>query len=766
MKRRRFPLAPQEGWLTLGLVLLICLTLAWSVDGVRWVLGRDEYLDYLVVAAAMGVLIAFIGAKAGWGRWLTYFIGAVFAALLVPIMSVMMTGSDGRNLGQLYHDAATAMVSAFYDVVINGAPSTIQYIHWIVIFGLIIWATSMFASYAVFGHHRALNAVVVVGVLLVGNMAFTDVDQLPLLVVFSLASLFLLIRTHVFDEQSEWLRRRIGDPASISSVYLRGGTSFIVVTVVGAFLLTQTASSRPLAGAWDGVGDSLLDVSRAISKYLPSGGSTRAIGLSFGADSQVRQLWSNSADVAVTIQRDPSDKEDYYWRVATYDVIGVSGWQMSDTSTVDRPAGQRVLQGKRDDIVDSVGLRIVKFTVVPDTFRDKLAISPATPIQVDRDTRLTLVADDFFARLDRNENGPYQITALVGQEGTDTGEYNVADLENAGTDYPPDVRDHYLQVDPAIMGPNALALKAKIQAAAISKVGPEAAPIDYTEAIMTELRSSQYTYSTDVRGLHCEGLSTVECFARFKQGFCQYYAPTMAVILRSLGVPTRIVEGVLPGERSGSNEVLRNNTAHAWVEVYFPGYNWVKFDPTGAGVPNQAPATLPPGNPSASRSPRPSASGGGPLPTIPGIGQERDPGGSGPAGTTSGRTSLGPLVGVGVLLLAVVLIVAFLAWRRGPRGATTADSAYGMVTRMAARLGFGPRPTQTVYEYAGVLGDVLPDVRPELQTVAHAKVESVYAREILSSERIDRLREAQRRLRMSLLRLAFRRQERKQRRRR
>jgi transglutaminase-like putative cysteine protease len=765
MKRRRFPLAPQEGWLTLGLVLLICLTLAWSVDGVRWVLGRDEYLDYLVVAAAMGVLIAFIGAKVGWGRWLTYFIGAVFAALLVPIMTAMMTGSDGRNLGQLYHATAEATVSAFYDVVINGAPSTIQYLHWILIFGLIIWATSMFASYAVFGHRRALNAAVVVGVLLVGNMAFTLEDQLPLLVVFTLASLFLLIRSHVFDEQSEWLRRRIGDPASISSVYLRGGTTFIVVTVIGAFFLTQTASSRPLAGAWDGVGDSLLDVSRAISKYLPNGGSTRAIGLSFGADSQVRQLWSNSADVAVTIQRDPSDKEDYYWRVATYDVIGVTGWKMSNTTTEDRPAGQRLLGGKADDIVDSNGLLSVKFTVIPDTFRDKLMISPATPMQVDRDTKVTLIAGSFFARLDRNDSGPYQITALVGQEGTDPGEYNVADLQQAGQDYPTEIRDHYLQVDPAIMGPNALALKAKIQAAAIAAAGPDAAPIDYTEAIMKELRSNTYTYRTDVRSLHCEGLSTVECFARFKQGFCQYYAPTMAVIRRSLGVPTRIVEGFLPGERSGGNEVLRNHNAHAWVEVYFPGFNWVKFDPTGAGNPAQDPATLPAGNPSASRTPRPSASGGGPLPTIPGIGQERDPGGSGAAGSTSGRTSLGPLVGVGLLLLAGVLIVSFLAWRRGPRGATTADSAYGMVTRMAARLGFGPRPNQTVYEYAGVLGDVLPDVRPELQTVAHAKVESVYAREILSSERLDRLRDAQRRLRMSLLRLVFRRQERKRRRR-
>src|SRR5262249_22035494 len=149
-----------------------------------------------------------------------------------------------------------------------------------------------------------------------------------------------------------------------------------------------------------------------------------------------------------------------------------------------------------DDIVDSVGLKTLTFTVVPDTFRDKLVISPATPIAVDHDTKATLIADKFFARLDRTDNGEYGVTALVGQTGTDAGEYNVADLQAAGQDYPQDIKDHYLQVDPAILGPNAIALKEKIKAAAIAKVGPDPAPIDYTEAIMVELRSSAFQYST------------------------------------------------------------------------------------------------------------------------------------------------------------------------------------------------------------------------------------------------------------------------------
>src|SRR4029077_6584197 len=88
-----------------------------------------------------------------------------------------------------------------------------------------------------------------------------------------------------------------------------------------------------------------------------------------------------------------------------------------------------------------------------------------------------------------------------------------------------------------------------------------------------------------------------ECFAMSKRGFCQQYAMTMAVILRDLGVPARIVVGFLPGERSPGSaiEKIRNSQAHAWVEAYFPGSGWVAFDPTGGGLSGQMPAALPSG---------------------------------------------------------------------------------------------------------------------------------------------------------------------------
>jgi len=761
MMKRRIPFAPVEGWPTLGLVLLMCIAMALAVDDARWVLGRDDYLDGLMPIAIAGVLAGFIGPKVGWGRWTTYLIGAIFAALIVPLLAARVSFPGGvASLHDLYSATATSVVNAYLDLAIRNLATTTQYLHHITIIGMLVWATSMFASYAVFGHHRPLNAVVVVGVALVGNMALTENNELPLLIAFSVAALFLLIRAHVFDEQSEWLRRRIGDPTTISTVYLRGGTIFIAVAVAASVLLTQAAASKPLAGAWDGVEDGLISLSRAVQRFLPTGGSSRAIGLAFGPNAQVGQLWTTDGSLAMTIQRNPTDNGRYYWRAITFDKIEPRSWSQSDTASTVIDAGKRILDQRADDVAP-LGRHSFTFTVSPAEFRESTVISPATPIDVDENVRVTTVGTGgYFATMDRDGgSGSYTITALTPVFGTGEGQLNESDLKNTSTDYPPEITQLYVGGVESSLGPETLKLEQKILDAA-DKAGSRT-PIELAQQTLDELLSSTYKYSTDIRSLDCATLSTAECFATFKTGFCQYYATTMAVILRDLGVPARIAEGFQPGSReanSASEQILFSN-AHAWVEVYFVGYGWVPFDPTGNNLAH-FPA-LPVGSPTASGTPRPISSHS--PPPIPGS-TNRDPITNRPGvGNTGGPGSLGPLVAVLVLLLVVVGGAAFIAWQRGPRGPTTADGAYGTVIRIATRFGFGPRPAQTVYEYAGSLGDVLPTVRPELEMVAQAKVESIYARELLGQERLDRLRAAQRRLRIGLLRLAFRRKERRRR---
>ena len=84
-----------------------------------------------------------------------------------------------------------------------------------------------------------------------------------------------------------------------------------------------------------------------------------------------------------------------------------------------------------------------------------------------------------------------------------------------------------------------------------------------------------------------EGVDAVDHFLfDTRRGFCEHIAAAMAVLLRTQGIPTRIVTGYGPGERNpftGYYEV-RNSDAHAWLEVLYPGVGWVPYDPT-FGVP-------------------------------------------------------------------------------------------------------------------------------------------------------------------------------------
>jgi transglutaminase-like putative cysteine protease/uncharacterized membrane protein YwzB len=98
-----------------------------------------------------------------------------------------------------------------------------------------------------------------------------------------------------------------------------------------------------------------------------------------------------------------------------------------------------------------------------------------------------------------------------------------------------------------------------------------------------------FTYDLEVPALRGE-----DALTRFvledRVGYCEYFATAMAVMLRQTGIPARVAVGFLPGERVMTTEpdgddgldeyVVTTRDAHAWVEVLFPGYGWITFEPT------------------------------------------------------------------------------------------------------------------------------------------------------------------------------------------
>jgi transglutaminase-like putative cysteine protease len=759
---------PAEGWTAVVLAALTVLIMAWAVDDPAWVNGREELTDGLLAMALMGFAFGALGPKVGWGRWTTHGIGAVFAGLLIPIMAgwAMVPGTSPWTAFQI---AAEGSAEAYLDIVWRGLQYTSQEVHYIVVLGSLLWGTAQFLGYAVFGHHKALNGVVVVGVVIVVNMALTSRNQLPFLILFTVASLFLLITMHAFDERSTWVRRRIGDPSSLASMYLKGGTVFIALAITGSLLLTTRAASAPLAGAWDGIDDQLISFGEKFARLFPVGPDVRGGGgVTFGSSAVIRPSWFRGEGTAFTARIDATMPE-VRWRAATYDTFALRAWVQTGVTSVPVEAGAALLAGTPEEPSANLSVPFTT-TIETDEYKDSLALAPGTPVGVDRFANVLLQGDErSFAGVDLpGGRGAYTITGAVlnladeeAPAGGDVDGITGNQLDAASTEYPVEIAARYTDVPDGAMGPEANRLLATILASA-----PDRNPYTLAEVMEDYLRSDAFQYSVDGTG-PCDG-SAVECFAATRRGYCLHYASTMAILLRAASpdnrIPTRLVQGFLPGTRDATSlvETVEAQAAHAWVEVYFPGYGWIPFDPTGGGIGRQTVIPAGPAVEPAAPTPVGSRLPDEPLPT-------RGAGGLTPGEEAVPTAASQPLDRIVLIILAVLLAVvvgalAIASWMRGPRSEISPDAAWTTMLQAASRFGFGPRPTQTVYEYAGSLAELVPVAREDLQTVADAKVETQYAKVRLGGERLEAVRDATRRLRISLLRLAFRRPRRRRRR--
>jgi len=249
---------------------------------------------------------------------------------------------------------------------------------------------------------------------------------------------------------------------------------------------------------------------------------------------------------------------------------------------------------------------------------------------------------------------------------------------------------------------------------------------DRAMAIQDHLRdTSQFHYDQRVNA-RASTRTILDFLTETRRGFCQQFATSMAVLLRTLGIPSRVVVGfasgrVLPGTDQRS---ITTSNAHAWVEVRFPGWGWLPFEPTPTrtnpvmaaytsdsegGTPSeqaggQGGAQATPDNPRAvSQNPRerlldpsrqlgPRGAGGGDV----------LPGEEGSWLTLRKAVLLG-LLAVGLVLLLVPPARAFrrrvLLRRAAAEPRRLILVAYDQFTERARGMGLGRGPGETIEEY-------------------------------------------------------------------
>jgi transglutaminase-like putative cysteine protease len=145
-------------------------------------------------------------------------------------------------------------------------------------------------------------------------------------------------------------------------------------------------------------------------------------------------------------------------------------------------------------------------------------------------------------------------------------------LRGAGA-YPADISLNYLQL------PN---VDRRIPALAAEITAKASTPYARAAAIELYLRT-RYGYSLQMVAPPDSDPLAYFLFER-KQGHCEYFASAMAIMLRTLGIPARLVNGFRGGEYNDvtGNYIIRGRDAHSWVEAFIPGYGWATFDPTPA----------------------------------------------------------------------------------------------------------------------------------------------------------------------------------------
>ncbi|MEL7155203.1 MAG: transglutaminaseTgpA domain-containing protein [Actinomycetota bacterium] len=125
------------------------------------------------------------------------------------------------------------------------------------------------------------------------------------------------------------------------------------------------------------------------------------------------------------------------------------------------------------------------------------------------------------------------------------------------------------------------------QVAALAEAITADAPTTYDKVRAIESWMDEHlVYTRDIPRLSPGSDAVSELLLHARRGFCEQIGSALVVMLRSLGIPARLVVGYVPGSYDGATGewVSRGTDAHAWAEVYFPGVGWQGFDPT-AGVP-------------------------------------------------------------------------------------------------------------------------------------------------------------------------------------
>jgi transglutaminase-like putative cysteine protease len=452
----------------------------------------------------------------------------------------------------------------------------------VVFIAILFWIIGLLAGYSLSRFGNFIGAVVPAGVVLVTIQIYDagKGSNNVLLAAYFLLCVLELGRMTYAQRRAYWKERSVAvlaESRTDLNITLAITASIIVMLV---WLVPASAQQfSNIKTAWENITRPLRNVQENLGHAvvgLQSGTKAQSVEF-FGDDLALGNQAATGTTEYFRIQAPVYySTQRYYWRARSYNFFLNDQWYTRNAYNTRFDPGQADIPLADPEKLTGAFV----FTSLVANLSE--LVTPAGPVWVSHPSELAAL------KLPEGKLDPVHFLAeppvMAGEQYSvraNVSEPTIHQLRIAGDTYPEWVTAENLQL-PDKLSPKILALAQQISAQAKT-------PYDKADAITQYLRNN-ITYSSTVEDPPA-GQSALDWFLfTSKKGFCNYYATAEVILLRSVGIPARMVVGFAQGVFTTPNLYsVRELNKHAWPEVYFPGVGWVEFEPTS----NQAPLVRP-----------------------------------------------------------------------------------------------------------------------------------------------------------------------------
>ena len=579
--RKRMMVGMLRGGASMLLMICLAVSLILSIQEADWV-SDSRALTYTIIG---GLIFGAMLAAARWKGWWAGLYSAVLSFLFTFLVVGGILPSLGRLFSQPFLAEAEAMRLRIFTFSLRAggwmetlrAGGTVEDSGlFLFLFSFLAWNVIVWLIWWVLRRGQPLPGLIPATVLMAVNVHLSGQAGINL-VYFLFLALLLTARGIFTAQQRGWVKFGVDYSEEL-------GGDWAFSAAASAFLIGIIALLFSFVGTPDGwrVLNELVERSRRgmadraeqlfggvnPPSQRPDSGEGAAVStpnlqeigfpIPQGSETIFRVWISDPAPIPEMARGGipPPAERKHYWRSQVFERYTGRGWEPA----VETGAPVSPVEG---DLPGRYALE-QRFTLL--ARHGGMLFAANQPVQTSDKVWLHAVGLDASPLV----SGPADEYTVISQA-TDV---TIQEMDQAGVDYPSDIAQAYLQL------PESLPDRVRTLAREVAGSGT---PYEKAVRIQDYLRLN-FTYDLGVRPPPA-GRDVVDYFLFDGQkGFCSHFASAMAVMLRSVGVPARVPAGYAMGsyDPNLNQYIVPASASHAWVEVYFPGYGWVEFEPTPA----------------------------------------------------------------------------------------------------------------------------------------------------------------------------------------